>query len=261
MISTVVIDRIKNSPTTRVGDKGIVVSMPSPDIDDSVIWLGVTQKPSLLASSAKLDLEDYSGARGTASEVTPVWTVYEHLAVTSIFHNEANARHAGSVFKLLCERTTDTDDKYDYSWTRGWFGEQKGRWAATRQDPNLRALAAFRAAEDIAVRNYFRGATKFFNPALQNTGKQGSATLSKNAEDTIRKWYKEGNRWVGPLAGIDHTRLMIFSKGDGESLETALNAASSIPFRASPTPGATKTVYAANSGALLAASLGALILL
>ena len=93
-----------------------------------------------------------------------------------------------------------------YTWTRFKYGEQHGRRASTRQDPDLRAVEAARIVTSQRV-GFVQGAVTWFEPRLQDSGSQGGRKLGEDAGELAARWAKEdGLEWVGPLPGIDSYR-------------------------------------------------------
>ena len=168
---------------------------------------------SILASIHGLQPDEDALARLIGSEVGSLPAQY-HYAVGEVTVNEAAARGV-SITKLLTGSGPNV----------GFYGEQSGRWASTARPFNGRHLAAARQVLSGTARGFTRGARKFFDPKVQDGGKQGGKPLAFDALGIARKWFGEGYRWIGtvsdPLTGellIDPYRLMLMSKTGSATL-------------------------------------------
>jgi hypothetical protein len=152
----------------------------------------------------------YAAARCIASEVGTTHHSMYMVTVAEAIRNEAavwdtpqkNPNHPDgeprrSPYFMLAGRTTG-----EYGWTRGWYGRQHGRWAATTRDPTMRTRAAARLAL-IYGSNLANGARRWFDPKTQDGGEQGGKKLNYDAIGIAEKWGSEGWEWCGPLPHCD----------------------------------------------------------
>lgn len=167
-------------------------------------------------AEARLSLDDGAGARLVHSEVGDLlargYSQYA-LAVGLATINEAVYRYgraADAVFRLV---TGDTRAQH-----RGWFGRQGGRWAASLQDPTMRALAAWRIARELydTTRDFTRGARRWDDGYTQDR-LAAAGRVRYDALGIVRKWCAEGWSWIGPVFEydaqtplIDPYRLLLF---------------------------------------------------
>jgi hypothetical protein len=178
---------------------------------EALKWDGIREPPADLARSAGVTLDVYALARLTRSENATDGPAYA-LAVCEAGRNEAarrarlssTPRETRSPAGNLLFRTSGTFDR-----TRGHFGRQRGRWAATLLDPRVKDVVA--AQECLKGTTLAKGATKFFSPKAQDGGTQGGIALRRDAMGVIQEWGSDGNVWVGDLPGIDPYKLMLFT--------------------------------------------------
>ncbi len=173
-----------------------------------------------------INLEELTGARLAKSEHGSG----SFTELCCIVDSELNrARRKGiSLYRSLTKRNR--------------FGKQEaGRPASTRLDPTVRHLLAARAVLGGKARGVSRGSTRFFDPLSMEKqhrryrdwvagGRQGEkpGIVSCDALGLLEVWSfdyakKGGNRcppdrsrtgndtlaWVGPIAGVDPTRLLL----------------------------------------------------
>ena len=206
MTNAEAIDSIRDASTGRVG--------PSTSAQTVEGFKVITTQPSWLASEAGVSVDVYSLARMVASEDYSA-TPETHLCLAETAYNKAKLR-GQSVTRLLTYSSKSAHNTL--------YGEQAaGRWASTRVDPNGKHIAAAEAA--LSGTSLANGATDFFDPATQDGGIQGDHMLRMNSEDYIRGRDGEGLHWVGPIAGVDPTRQMFFSRNSPYSLDDGLAAA------------------------------------
>lgn len=103
----------------------------------------------------------------------------------------------------------------------GYFGRQNGRWCSSWQPPTLRSVAAARAAIAGAGLELARGARRWVDCRVQDSGWQAATKLDHDAEQVVRSRYGEGWRWVGPVQGIDPYDLCLMGRR-GVVLDQAL---------------------------------------
>ncbi len=193
----------------------------------------VVQTPlQLLAQAHRIDptitLDELTGARLAVSEHGR-GTFTELCCIIDAEVNRAKRRK-----KTLYESLT----------YRGTFGRQgRHRRASTRQDPTMRHLLAARAVLSGPARGISRGAKQFFDPRamvysnrkyrkwLANGKKGKSSGSSCDALSLLEAWsfaYPKKGRtrcppdrsrpgshtlaWVGPIDGVDATRLMLMER-------------------------------------------------
>lgn len=159
-----------------------------------------------LAELAHLPIDEMTLARLVGSEVGSLPPQY-YYAVAEVGLNEARARGL-SVTKLLTGGPNP-----------GFYGEQSGRWAATSRPANRKHLVAAQLAMRGKAAGFVRGARKFYDPKVQDGGQQRGKPLQYDAIGIVRKWYREGWRWIGELHDpetgewlIDPYRLFLMSK-------------------------------------------------
>ena len=152
----------------------------------------------------------YAVARCIASEVGTGHHAMYMVTVAEAIRNEAaiwdtpqkNPNHPGgearkSPYFLLTGKTTAA-----FAWTRGWYGRQHGRWAATTSDPTAKTRAAARLAL-IYGSQLSNGARRWFDPKVQDGGEQAGKPLQYDAMGIASKWGGEGWEWVGALPNIE----------------------------------------------------------
>lgn len=199
------LDRISSADLGRRGARSVIVERRQAGLT----WEGTTRSARELELSAGLDENTYALARMVSSEVNLATKPPEYgLAVAECARNESRSWRDGSrtLAYMLKYRTTRA-----YTWTDGYYGIQKGRWASTKQDPTERDVAV---AQVVIGGSRFlpAGARRFFDPRVQDGGRQGSTKLRKDAVDVIHQWGSEGWRWIGPLPNVDSYRLMVLEQ-------------------------------------------------
>lgn len=195
-----------------------------------LVWLGVKLSPAVIASQSGLDVQVSALARCICSEEGESDGDYRaRLAIAEVVLNEARRKHAGNILNLLTQRTAKS-----FAFTAGHYGEQKGRWAATRADHTVRGVHVAKEVLSPSYKPFTKGALQFINLRVQAGGRQGSALLDP-PEEKIREWYgwskkdgkwektSAGNKWVGPIEGINTRELMLFGP-NGKTLEETLAA-------------------------------------
>lgn len=191
---------IDATATGRVGPATTTATLKHGELS----WLGVRENPVELHKSAGLDRVLYAIARCVQSEYAsgPGAAL---LSMAEALRWEAKRRGCDE-YQLLTWRSSSA-----YTWTHGKYGEQKGRHASTRLDPTARTVAAARASSSS---NLTGGAGRWFGPRTQDSGRQGSTTLEKDAITVARSWGSQGWRWIGPLPGVDSYTHAVMRKGD-----------------------------------------------
>lgn len=203
---------ITGTTRTRVGPATVARTMTR----DGVSWKGVEVSPVELHKRAGIDRNDYAIARCVKSEVgddNPAAC----LAIACAIRNAA-ARKSIEPYHYCVGLTSSRFD-----WTEWLYGEQRGRRVSTRQDPTERTLEAARLSRDADVARFVDGATVWFDPRVQDSGRQGDHSLSWDAIGIAKKWTGEGMEWIGPLPGIDTYREAAFlrpvkGRGNAEGL-------------------------------------------
>lgn len=153
-----------------------------------------------------------------ASEVGRGASALYMLLVAEAVRNDAKA--AGQTIDHYVRNRTNEQ----YAFTKGHYGEQKGRKVSSTRDPSERSLAAARAVLGQGT-NYAQGAARFYDPRVQDGGVQGTAKLNYDAIGIAEKWSAEGWNWIGPIDGVNSYRLMMLKKFSGKQNPTAWIAA------------------------------------
>lgn len=193
---------LKATPRTHVGPRTEAVTLYGPpDIrtGKKIDWRGVTTSPVDLHKAAKVEKDPYAMGRCIVSEVGTS-NVYCVLAAAEVLVNAARAKGVDPYQWLVASTSTA------FIWTKWKYGEQRGRRASTRQDPDYRAITAAKIALRESI-GFVGGAVTWYDPKTQDGGKQGTHKLANNAADIARKWATEDQlEWIGPLPGIDSYR-------------------------------------------------------
>ena len=169
-------------------------------------WTGVTTSPVELHKLSGLDRNTYAVARCVASEVGAQRPGEYLLGVAEGVRNEAKRRGV-EPYALLTFGT-----RSEYAWTRGMYGQQHGRWAATSQDPHLRAVVAARFALQNAT-NLCRDTIRWCSPDVMDGGTQGGRPLRYNAVTLAEKWGAEGKVWIGAVPNVATYKQAWFKEG------------------------------------------------
>lgn len=134
----------------------------------------------------------YSLARLIASECGTQPTTYA-WCVAEATRNSAEA--AGiSIFR----RVTDPGAAYPLA-NKGYFGEQRTRWASTKQDPKKWHHEVALAVLKNRTMNLAKGARRWISCKVQDGGVQNGKPLSNDAKGVSTSWAKDGYQWVGPI--------------------------------------------------------------
>ncbi len=203
-----------------------------------------------IARAAGVPLDTLALATMVQSEVGSLPAQYLY-AVAEVVLNETAARGT-SVSQLLVGGGKKP----------GHFGGQSGRYAATSQRPTRRALEAARAAMNKMAAGFTKTSRKFFDPKVQDGGFQAGKALTFDALGIVRKWYGEGNRWIGHLGDggevlIDPYVLFLMNKSSNMTQADAESAV--IEGRRRWTSGGSlpTLAVAGGIGALAVAGIGA----
>lgn len=134
----------------------------------------------------------YSLARLIASEcgtqpLTYQWCVAEGT------RNSSNAADI-SIFR----RVTDPGAAYPTA-NKGYYGEQRTRWASTKQDPKVAHHEVALAVLSNPTMNLAKGARRWISCKVQDGGVQNGKPLPNDAKGIITSWSKDGYQWVGPI--------------------------------------------------------------
>ncbi len=192
---------IKAAPRTAVGPKTEAVTLYGPPDDQGVRidWRGVKTSPVDLHKAANLDKDVYAIGRCIVSEVGTS-NPYAALAAAECLVNAAKLKGVDP-YQWLVASTSSR-----FIWTKWKYGEQRGRRASTRQDPDARSITAARIALGESI-GFVGGATTWFDPKTQDGGRQGTHQLANDAIAIANKWASEdAYEWIGPLPGIDSYR-------------------------------------------------------
>lgn len=250
--------RVASAPATLVGPETTAIEMTGPD--GSLKWRGIQTSPVALHRSANLDRNVYAIARCIVSEVG-TGNPTACLAIAETIVNAA-ARKGIEPYQWLVQLTSSA-----YAWTRFRYGEQHGRRASTRQDPNLRAVEAARAATAEKL-GLVSGAVTWFEPKLQDSGAQGGRQLREDAAELATRWAKEdGLEWIGPLPGIDSYRTACFLRpvqgrpASAEALVRLVNVGRSGGKTLGPDSAHPETAAVARAGAPWLAIVGAAVII
>ncbi len=189
-----------------VGRPTTITPIRSPDRARS--WDGVAGDRATAANG--LDLDTYAIARCAASEVSGPALAW--LAVAEACWLEASAAKL-SPADLLTRRTSAA-----YAYTRGRWGEQRGRFASTRHDPTGRHFAAARLAKGAGL---VAGARRWLGLKTMDGGRQGGARLTYDAHGIVDKWSLDGWRWIGPLPTIDTYRTLALLRQERGRVDNA----------------------------------------
>ncbi len=213
------LEAIRASTNVLVGPKTSITTLRPGEPTE---YRAVTESPVDIHRKAGIDRNTYSLARCVASEEGSRPAEYL-LAVAEMVRNKAK-RKGREVYQQLVFTTNST-----FSFTQGRYGEQRGRTASTRQDPKQRHVAAAQAALNGGSDFLPSNATTWFGPKLQDSGKQGTHSLSYDAVEIAHKWGDDKLHWIGPLPGIDSYKFAVFSqettKTDNQALVDMILAA------------------------------------
>lgn len=196
-------ERAAATPRAAVPPSTVVAERVGPD---GARWRGVATSPVELHRDAGIDASCYAVARCIVSE-TGTADVYAALAVAETICNAAKLKGVTPYHWLVGLTSTR------YEFTRWSYGEQRGRRASTRQDPDRRAVAIAEMAVNGRI-NFVGGAVSWFEPDLQDSG-----GYDERADQLAIRWAREDRlQWVGPLPGIDPYKRAAFlrkvAKGD-----------------------------------------------
>lgn len=175
-----------------------------------------------LAQLSRYPRDIYYTARCISSEVGSARAPEYHLSVAEAIRNEAAATDWKTPTRMLVQRVSA-----GYEFTRGWFGEQHGRWSSTSRDPYKKAIVAAQAVMAEQT-NFTNGARRWYSPRVQDGGKQGTRELRYDAVGIAEKWGAEGWIWIGSLPNVvtyDHALFRRNEKGaatDNAMLVTAI---------------------------------------
>ena len=155
----------------------------------------VPNDPTELATAAELDLNTYALARMLASEGYPgprAEAAAGFVAIAQCAVHKARRRGL-DVAQLLLRSTVEE--------AAGHFGEQRGRWASTRQDPRrwhaevaAEVLAGGPAEGDVA-----QGGEGFLHPS----------GMGDRLWSVLKRWHDGGAAWVGPSPHFTPSALVI----------------------------------------------------
>jgi len=134
----------------------------------------------------------YSLARLIASECGTQPLTYQ-WCVAEATRNSAQA--AGiSIFS----RVTNPGAAYPAA-NKGYYGEQRTRWASTKQDPKVAHHEVALAVLSNPSMNLAKGARRWISCKVQDGGVQNGRPLSNDAKGIQTSWAKDGYQWVGPI--------------------------------------------------------------
>lgn len=206
------LDAIRRAAKDRVGPATSKVTLRNGSVD----WTAVDANPVILHQKSGLDRNTYCGARCIASEYGDSSAEYL-LAAGECLRNRSRITKT-EIYQMLVWKTTSK-----YAFTRGKYGSQKGRKAATHNDPYQKHLTAIRCAldgSDFLPSNAYT----WDEPRLQDKwASEGSHGTTQDAVSIAREWGQEDNLyWVGPLPNIDPMKMAIFCKGDKPTDNQAL---------------------------------------
>jgi len=209
------LQRIANASKSRLGPRTTLTTFEDPQ--GTREWKGVLTDPEELARDAGVVKGIYSVARCVRSEEggEEKTEVAHRLAVAEMVRNKA-INVGSDVNSLLTTRTVST-----YAYTRGHYGQQSGRWAATLRDPKVTDGVCAELALYQQTRLLPTTADKFFDPRVMDNGWQDGRKLTRDAPRVIRDWGSEGYQWIGPVfAGdvevLDPYGLMCFERVRGK---------------------------------------------
>jgi hypothetical protein len=150
-----------------------------------------------------LSLEAYTLARYLQSEVGTT-RIEESVAVAEAAVNRA-ALEGGSVLNVLLYRPGTGYGHYGpiHGVGTGTSTAPYGRWAATSQDPTLKALLIAQLVASGESGDFAQGADDQDGPEAWVS--QGQTAL----HNYVRRLASRGKYWVGPLPGIDHWRTFL----------------------------------------------------
>lgn len=226
-------DLVTSSPLTAV-DAG----------DGSTVEI-VRTPPAELARKAGVPLEVYSLARCIRSEgysgKGELGRAAAAVAIGQVIRNGASRSGKTITAKLTYSTIANAS---------GFYGRQRGRYAATTSDPARWHIEVAQAVLNGHVQDLARGATKFLAPAVwgeaARKGQDATQAGRKLAqfESVVRAWIlDEGNAFTGPIPAIDPYHLALFRKDSSSSvrrasLEDLLEVYSDgVAGKSSPAPG------------------------
>lgn len=212
---------------------------------DGVLVTTVTTPPVDLARAAGTSLEAFSlgtciaaegyGDRKNDPEGHEKGVTAATIAMAQVVVNEARARRS-SITKLL---TTGIASKMAPA---GFYGEQRGRYAATTRPPTRWHLEVAEQVLAGDVPNLARGALHFLAPSVWARGGTQSGRKLRPLPDVLGDWMlgSERNDWVGQVPTVDPFYLVFLGPG-GTSSSRATNRARILDIMAAgpqgPAPG------------------------
>lgn len=201
--------------------------MPFPDYDSSRVanappslveiekdgrkWEGVDVDAKQWCQQRGIDFEVYTLARYLKSEISSKFPNTYRAVILECLWNETRdfTRRKNlkwSAAEMLLHRTTN-----GYRFTRGKWGRQRGRWAATSLHPRTGDVVMAATYEH---RNLARGGRRFFD----SSSFHGARGHSDPVDFLRNTWFREGWYWVGPIAGINPYYLAVLNH-DRKSLD------------------------------------------
>lgn len=185
-----------------------VVTQGTKDITHGIMV--ISENPADLAKTAGVDLETYSLARCLKSEGYGGRITGKARGIIAVGQCVRNASR-----RSFPKSQTPIFDKLTfskYAVANGKYGEQRGRYAATSQDPKPWHILAAKAilAEDVP--DLVRGATSFLDPAiwLIGSGEQRGRKLD-SFDAILKRWhFSYGLAWTGDIPMVDPLFLMCF---------------------------------------------------
>lgn len=81
----------------------------------------------------------------------------------------------------------------------GYYGEQRTRWCASRQDPRVWHHEVAKAALAHPELQLAQGAVRWISCKVQDGGVQNGKPLGHDAAGIIKTWGQDGYEWIGPV--------------------------------------------------------------
>jgi hypothetical protein len=179
-------------PGCRVGSDGNV------PCDPETLRADAEAQMNAAGYAGDLSLEAYTLARYLQSEVGTS-RVEESIAVAEAAVNRA-AREGKGVLDVLLYRAGSGYGHYGpiHGIGTGTSTAPYGRWAATSQDPTLKALLMAKLVADGDSADFAQGADDQDGPEAWVGQGQNALT------NYVARLATNGKYWVGPLPGVDH---------------------------------------------------------
>jgi hypothetical protein len=175
----------------------------------------IEQEPQMLAWECGVNVNVYSLARMIASEGYSGDKQTEGataaIAICQMALNKA--KRVGQDVTDVMTYHPSRDNRNDR------YGRQNGgRYCSTIRDPKQWHLNVANAVWNSLVPDIVEGCHMYFDPKVQDGGKQAGTALRRDAEGVCREWIIDGGNEFVPLPGISTYNLMAFRRPLAKSL-------------------------------------------